>query len=804
MWVALGPAPPSLEELRRLFPPGPRRSQVLLRGALAAAPQARRAGQWVALVRPEGPPGRFGLIRLTIAGEPPEGPWAQGVHLRVPVKLHRPEPANPGEPPFAGVCPEGRLSALGWVSARDLQVEDAEDGGNPVLLRGAAAAVDAAKRRFASFLERGNRETGQGILKALVLGEKHALTGETAEDFARAGAMHLLVVSGLHLSIVAAALGEAAHRLRLGRRASCALTTAGVAFYASLTGWTPPVTRAALMALSAQGARLVGRPHDVPRALWLAAGLMLVQRPLLFFDAGFRLSVAATWGVTALGPGLAAKLGLEGALGRGFAAALGAQLATVPLVLQYFGRLPVTALAASPLLVEGGALLTEAGFTLGALALVVPPLAAPLASGLGVGAEVLHWAAKAAGALPWATVNLPGGPDWLALSYYAALTIWWRIGLRAGEPPAAGDPASHRFRVRLTPLATPGGAAALAGLVGVTVFAGRSPWLNCTFLSVGEGDALHLRLPGGLLAPHLMVDAGPSAGQVRDYLRRAAVQSVAGVVVTHLHRDHIGGLAGLRQVGPVGKVIAPGNRGYRAETLGGVQVLVTGAPAFGDVNEASRRVLVRHGRFVLLSTGDAPLRGDDPVLAGLPRRSSPEGQKLFFVVKVPHHGARGSLDPAFLAAWRPDLAVISVGPNAYGHPHPELLSLLRRHGIPVWRTDQGGALRVETDGRRVRLRGFSRGGAGQRAKSLEIAHHVRKLDVGVKGGVQPAGQDLGHVVDEQVDLAGGDDQTSGLGTQQLHQLLRAARRARDAWARAGSGLRFALIGAIPRLATLFG
>ncbi|HHW13602.1 MAG TPA: ComEC family competence protein, partial [Firmicutes bacterium] len=283
MWAALGPEPPPLEELRRLFPPGLRRSQVFLRGRLIANPQPRRTGQWLVLVRPEGPPGRCGLVRLTVVGEALMGSLQAGMRLSVPVKLYRPEAVNPGEPAFAGVCPEGRLSALGWVAARDLRLEEVGERKKPALLGMGSTVAAAAKERFESFLQRGNRTTGRGILKALLLGDRSALTEETAEDFARAGAMHLLVVSGLHLSIVAIFLGEAARRLRLGRRSSFALTATGVVFYASVTGWTPPVTRAALMALSDQGARLVGRPHDGRRALWLAVGLMLTHRPLLFF-----------------------------------------------------------------------------------------------------------------------------------------------------------------------------------------------------------------------------------------------------------------------------------------------------------------------------------------------------------------------------------------------------------------------------------------------------------------------------------------------------------------------------------------
>ncbi|MDI6869923.1 MAG: ComEC/Rec2 family competence protein [Bacillota bacterium] len=696
MWLSLGPPPPPLEELARQFPEVPGRREVVVCGTVVAAPEPGSRG-WQVLLRPEGSAGRSGLIRLTVGGSRSATDYSRlfqvgpGARLTAPVKLYRPVPANPGELPFGGTCTYGRLVALGWVPVYRVQLEAGS--------RGAGAIADGLRQRLVAFLGRGAHPPGRGILRALLLGDGSELPDDVAEDFARAGAMHLLVVSGLHLSVAAAFLGEAASRLGFGRRGRAALAAAGALGYASLTGWDPPVTRAALMAVVAQGAAWCGRQPDTGRALWLTVLAMLVHRPLLFFDAGFRLTVAATWGVAALGPLLVERLGATGAVARGWCTALGAQVTTLPLVLQYFGRAPLVATAASPVLVEAGAVVVEAGCAAGALGLALPPLAAPLSAGLGVAASVLWWMARLVGRIPWATVNLPGPPEWVAVLYYAALGAGWRA-LRAGDLswPFAASPA--RLLV-----------AAAAGVVWAACAGGLSPWLQCTFLSVGEGDALHLRLPGGPLGPHLVVDTGSSPGRLLAYLRRSAVQSLETVVVTHAHRDHSGGLAGVRRSLPVGRVIAPGAGGGRAETAAGARVLVTPAVGRGDENENSRRVVVRYGRFCLLITGDAPLTADDPALAGLPPRGTPDGSRLFLVVKIPHHGARRAVAPEFLDAYQPDLAVVSVGPNGYGHPDPDLLALLGRKRIPVWRTDEKGAIRVESDGERVRLRAFGSGAA---------------------------------------------------------------------------------------------
>jgi competence protein ComEC len=70
------------------------------------------------------------------------------------------------------------------------------------------------------------------------------------------------------------------------------------------------------------------------------------------------------------------------------------------------------------------------------------------------------------------------------------------------------------------------------------------------------------------------------------------------------------------------------------------------------------------------------------------------------ILKLAHHGSRNGTDAPWLAAIRPELAVASLGKsNEYGHPHAETLSLLRRDGIPLLRTDQLGTISIESDGR---------------------------------------------------------------------------------------------------------
>jgi competence protein ComEC len=112
------------------------------------------------------------------------------------------------------------------------------------------------------------------------------------------------------------------------------------------------------------------------------------------------------------------------------------------------------------------------------------------------------------------------------------------------------------------------------------------------------------------------------------------------------------------------------------------------------VNEDSVVLLVRYGDFEALFTGDAGLAAE-AMLRGKARSVD--------LLKVGHHGSRGSTGEELLDSLRPLASIISVGRNDYGHPAPETLARLDSRGIPVLRTDRDGTVSVTTDGTTMKI-----------------------------------------------------------------------------------------------------
>lgn len=276
--------------------------------------------------------------------------------------------------------------------------------------------------------------TESAVVSAVCFGERTYLDEETSEDFRVSGLSHLLVVSGLHVSMVALALRRLFRRF--GRHAACVLSLCGVWWFAWLVGFSPSVLRAATMC----SVWLIGRwlfcRADGLNTLGFAAVVVLALEPYALWNGGFQLSFAATFGVLLLAPRLLPRFEKEYDLPwwrnawqtlrytavSGAAVCLSALLFTLPIAVYHYGGFSLTTVISNVLAIAPVGVVMALGW-LGTLCGLVPFLGW-LSNGLllpaGLLARYIRWVAQIC------------SPDWAWIPVTKSWQLWLMIGLCVG------------------------------------------------------------------------------------------------------------------------------------------------------------------------------------------------------------------------------------------------------------------------------------------------------------------------------------------------------------------------------------
>jgi competence protein ComEC len=555
------------------------------------------------------------------------------------------------------------------------------------------------------------------MVDALILGRRGGIDPELQDRFARSGLVHLLSISGFHVGLITAWAFLTCRLARMTRPTALATAAGMSAAYVAFLGWPAPAARAAALAVVAARCQTRQR-HVQPNALLAATCLaVLLVDPWSALDLGGWLSAAALWGATRF------TRWSDRALGTGFwartaASSLGATLATAPITAAFLGTVALAGLLLNFPAIPLAALAVPGVLASLILLPIWPAAAEALAAGAGLGLHLLELCAVAGAAIPAGHMMVEPGAPGAILPWIAVLSVaLWVLG-EGNTVPEAGRR-----------LAWSTGVALWLGLVPRTVLGspdgGRGLALH--FLDVGQGDGAVLRTPGGRW---IVIDAGPAgehgdAGRrvVVPFLQRQGVRALAAIVVSHAHADHVGGVPAVLGRFPVGVVLEPGGpvpdpayaaflsaldrggiawhpaRSGERFTLDGVEFTVlhpdAGWAGWGeDVNEDSVVLLVRYRDFEALFTGDA----------GFAAEAALRGKVASVdLLKVGHHGSRGSTGDELLDSLRPLAAIISVGRNDYGHPAPETLARLDSRRVPVLRTDREGTVSVATDGTTMKI-----------------------------------------------------------------------------------------------------
>ena len=557
-----------------------------------------------------------------------------------------------------------------------------------------------------------NRLYGQraaGLITALLTGERDGLDEQSYSDISEAGLMHITAVSGLHCGFLIGLLGVLVFRRQ---RLTAALAYPVLLFYAVMVGCTPSVVRSCVMVGLFLLAPLLGREGDAPTSLSAALLVILLANPFAAASVSLQFSFASVAGLLLFSGKIQAffnarrpKLGRIGKnlwffCTRTVAASLSVMLTTAPLNAAYFGGLPLIAPVGNLLVLWVAPALFACALA-GTVACGMAPVLAPLAAVPEALARYVLWIAGMLAKVPGHSVVFTGPAVvmWLLLAY--AL-----LGLCAVS----------RERKRKYLVAIVLAAVCLMAAKALPRMVVQNDALTAVAVDVGQGASTLLHAGertalvdcGNLTMPRR---AGTAAADAMDTY---GWKRLDYVVLTHYHTDHAGGLAALLARVEVGELLLPQlldsedqadlqrevlalaeeygvavryvEEPLEAE-LGEARVTVYPPVAEGSANEEGLTVLCAVGEFELLITGDMNAAAEKKLAAAY---ALPDIE----VLMAGHHGSKYSTSEELLEAVWPEVGIISVGENSFGHPTEEAMGRMAAAGMTLYRTDWQGNILI--------------------------------------------------------------------------------------------------------------
>ncbi|MBA4600784.1 DNA internalization-related competence protein ComEC/Rec2 [Thermoactinomyces mirandus] len=589
--------------------------------------------------------------------------------------------------------------------------------------------IEKWRMRLSGKLDALYDESVAGFLKGLLLGERTEVEPAWERQFSTLGIVHLLSISGLHVTVLAGAVYFIFKLIGLTREKAALFVLLFLPVYAVLAGLDAPVVRATIMAGLAMISLFFQKPKDSFSFLGVAFLLQSAWNPYQIFEAGFQLSFMLTAGLITLTEPIARRLPVSRPTFCYLAASnFIAQWLSFPVVIYHFHEYSVLSWLVNFLLVPlfSFVILPSAFVSLvwGLVFEAGAQLLAGLLQGMILSVQILaEWMTRWQGFhLAWRSP-----PGWWIILYYVttALGLWGWLQPHGRKTVRAGS-------------------VLLLSILIAVLITGKDPYtVRLAFLDVGQGDATVIETENGFTA---LIDGGGNAVFAREswrkrkdpfeagadiivpYLKSRGIRQIDLLIMTHGDTDHINGLLDVIERFPVRSVVCnfhlPRNEiehkimmelGKREIPVNVPRtgktwqidkgVLLTfmhpepdvGAKDRKETNDDSVVILLSVHGFQVLLPGDIGVETEKRLLR---RWNWPKIDLL----KVAHHGSETSTHEQWLSELGPRYAVISAGKNnMYGHPAPEIISRLKKRGISIWRTDVHGAVIFEVGKRSVKI-----------------------------------------------------------------------------------------------------
>ena len=634
------------------------------------------------------------------------------------------------------------------------------DRASIVLIRhNSASGIQLKLETFRSYLKQliyANAPSPQReIIEAMTIGNQKAIPEDVRDNFAKTGTSHILSISGLHIGMVAAGgfflillLLKSSEYLMLKFNIIKMATAAAfvpVIIYALVAGMGTTVLRATLMTLAFLLALIIGKQRDLYNILFGAALIILIFAPASLFEISFQLSFSAVFAILYIVPKFSemtfgflqsAPHFLQVIIRRVYIFILvsaAATIGTLPIIVFYFHRVSAVTLIANLIAVPLLGILA----LIPAMAFILTALFSPAIAGFCVKAasffthisvDIINRMA----ALSWSTISFTKPSIIEIILFYVFIFLLMEVITPGVKINKKGFPARHPLLLLKTALLV-SVALIFANAVYLVAKHKYSNNLRITAIDVGQGSSTLIQFPHGI---NMLIDGGGFSDSSFDmgksviapFLYTKRIGKIDIVVLTHPHPDHLQGLIYIVNNFAVKEVWHTGLQAeddlYRlwektilekkskikqfsaqspAENISGVhvqflwpthkQILKASEASYHDTNDASLVIKIAYGDRSFLLTGDI----SESVETLLINSGQNLKSDLLF---MPHHGSNHSSSMTFIGAVSPQYAIVSSGKNnVFRHPHPDVLKRYRSNHVMLYRTDQQGAISVQTDGK---------------------------------------------------------------------------------------------------------
>ena len=572
------------------------------------------------------------------------------------------------------------------------------------------------------------------ILEGILLGDRSKISEETSTLYQEGGILHILAISGLHISLLGMYLFKFVRKIGASFFIAGSISIGIMMSYGIMTGMSISTIRAFIMFALLMISQITGRTYDMLSALALAGLVILTGNSKEIQSVSFLMSFGAILGICILAPSLNKIFPVKQKIIKNMITSVSIQLMTFPITLYFFYEMPLYGIFLNAIVIPSMTILIFSGLLASILGMFSVVLGGIVLGPAHYILVIYEWLCNVFLRLPYSVLKVGQPMIWKIVIYYMGLFVLVFLNVKSKSKKECK--VTFKYLIGFL-------------LLMIFFFYSPKPGMTITFLDVGQGDGIFIEAPSGTT---YLIDGGSSSNTkvgnyiLEPFLKSQGVSSIDYAIVTHMDSDHMNGILELIEKNPnqgehyittyisIKNIIVPKlqepdeayikfiniakQKGITIIYMEKGMKIMDGEVTFyclhpymgGQVsgkNENSLVLYLDFKEFQGLFTGDVEGTEEKKLMVALGEYWEEEKVEQIEVLKVAHHGSNFSTTEEFLQIVRPLVSVISCSStNTYGHPHPQLMERLEETETKIYKTLESGAITIWTDGEKMRIETF--------------------------------------------------------------------------------------------------